>query len=169
MRPLAHSNNIEKMIYCIRGHRVMLDNDLAKLYGVATKNLNKAVKRNINRFPPDFMLRLTVEEYKALRFQFGTLKRGRHAKYLPHVFTQEGVAMLSGVLRSSRAVKVNIEIMRAFVKLRGLVATQRELTKKIGELERKVETHDVRIHEIFDAIRSLMNIPEEPKRSIGFR
>ena len=147
----------------------MLDSDLAKLYGVTTKNLNKAVKRNLARFPRDFMFELTRAEYHYLRFQFGTLKRGQHSKFLPKVFTQEGVAMLSGVLHSERAINVNIEIMRAFVRLREIIAPHKHLAKKIDDLEQKVENHDIRIREIFAAIRSLMSLPLKRKRSIGFK
>ena len=106
MNSLMETTQIHKWIYIIRGHRVMLDSDLAKLYGVSTKNLNKAVKRNLDRFPLDFMFQFTKGEFHSLRFQFGTLKRGQHPKYLPHVFTQEGVAMLSGILKSKRVVSV---------------------------------------------------------------
>ncbi len=147
----------------------MVDADLAMLYGVATKNLNKAVKRNARRFPSDFMFELTKDEYRSLRFQFGTLKRGQHAKYLPKVFTQEGVAMLSGVLNSQRAIKVNVEIMRAFVRLRELIASHKELAKKIDQLEKKVENHDLQMREIFEAIRSLMALPPKRPRQIGFK
>src|SRR5258706_1428361 len=128
---MATIETIQKQIYRIRGKQVMLDRDLAHLYGVMTFNLNKAVRRNVRRFPPDFMFRLTSIEYDALRFQIGILKRGQHAKYLPWVFTQEGVAMLSGVLRSSRAIQVNIAIMRAFVRLRHALASSQDLTRRI--------------------------------------
>jgi hypothetical protein len=113
----------------------MLDRDLAALYGVETKNLNKAVRRNVDRFPADFMFQLTSDEAECLRFQFGTLKRGQHFKYLPQVFTQEGVAMLSSVLRSPRAVQVNIAIMRVFVRLRQTLALHKELATRLTELE----------------------------------
>jgi hypothetical protein len=142
---LLQPERIEHAILLIRGQRVMLDRDLAVLYGVETKNLNKAVRRNIERFPADFMFQLTQEEAEACigsRFQFGTLKRGQNIKYLPQVFTQEGVAMLSTVLRSPRAIQVNIAIMRVFVRLRETLALHKELAQKLAELERKVETHD---------------------------
>ena len=159
---------IEQVVLLIRGQRVMLDRDLAALYGVETKSLNKAVQRNLERFPDDFMFQLTPEEAEALRFQFGTLKRGQHVKYLPRVFTQEGVAMLSSVLRSPRAVQVNIAIMRVFVRLREALALHKELARKLAELERKIEGHDTGIRTLFDAIRQLTAPPAKPRREIGF-
>ena len=138
---LVQPEQIEQVVLLIRGQRVMLDCDLAALYGVETKNLNRAVKRNPDRFPADFMLQLTVDEAEALRFQFGTLKRGQHYKYLPLVFTQEGVAMLSSVLRSPRAAQVNIAIMRVFVRLRETLALHKGLAHKLAQLERKIEVH----------------------------
>lgn len=160
---------IESAILLIRGQRVLLDRDLAALYGVTTSNLNKAVRRNSGRFPPDFMFQLTADEAEASRFQTGILKRGSNIKYLPHVFTQEGVAMLSGVLRSPRAEQVNIAIMRAFVRLREALALHKELALKLADLERKIENHDGSIHALFEAIRQLMTPPPEPpRREIGF-
>ncbi|MBI2948727.1 MAG: ORF6N domain-containing protein [Verrucomicrobia bacterium] len=129
---------------------------------------SKAVQRNLDRFPPDFMFQLTLDEADALRFQFGTLKRGQHFKYLPRVFTQEGVAMLSGVLRSPRAVQVNIAIMRVFVRLRETLALHKELARKLAELERKIEDHDAGIRTLFEAIHQLTTPPEKPRREIGF-
>ncbi len=158
--------SIERLIYLIRGQRVMLDADLAQLYGVKTFNLNKAVSRNLGRFPTDFAFRLTPEEHQSLRFQNGILKRGKHSKYLPRVFTEQGVAMLSGVLRSARAVDVNIAIMRAFVKLRAMVASNRELARRLDALERR---YDARFKTVFDAIRGLMATPAKPSRRIGFK
>jgi len=148
----------------------MLDADLAQLYGVETSNLNKAVKRNINRFPGDFVFQLTVEEVSALRFQSGISKMaGRGGRrYLPYVFTEQGVAMLSSVLRSRRAVEVNIEIMRAFVQLRRFLSAHRDLAQKLAQLERKIGAHDEQIQAIFNAIRQLMTPPEPNKRKIGF-
>ena len=157
---------IEHAILLIRGQRVMLDRDLAAMYGVTTGNLNKAVQRNLSRFPADFMFQLTADE--ASRFQFGILKRGRNIKYLPHVFTQKGVAMLSGVLRSPRAEQVNIAIMRAFVRLRETLSLHKELAGKLSELERKIENHDENIRTLFEAIQQLMTPPEEPHKEIGF-
>jgi hypothetical protein len=167
-KPLLQPEQIEHAILLIRGQRVLLDRDLAALYGVETKNLIKAVKRNLDRFPADFMFQLTAEEAEALRFQFGTLKRGQHFKYLPFVFTQEGVAMLSSVLRSPRAVQVNIAIMRVFVRLRETLALHKDLAHKLSQLERKIEGHDASIRTLFDAIRQLMTPPGKPRREIGF-
>lgn len=165
---LLQPEQVEQVILLIRGQRVMLDRDLAVLYGVETKNLNKAVQRNIDRFPGDFMFQLTTEEAECLRFQFGTLKRGQHFKYLPRVFTQEGVAMLSSVLRSPRAIQVNIAIMRVFVRLRETLALHKELAQKLAELERKFEGHDTSIRTLFDAIRELSAPLAKPRRQIGF-
>ena len=159
---------IEKEIFLIRGKKVMLDRDLAGLYGVTTGNLNKAVKRNVERFPEDFMFQLNKEEGDSLRFQFGSLKRGQHPKYLPYAFTEQGVAMLSSVLRSKKAIQVNIAIMRVFVRLKEIISTHKELAHKLDLLERKIEKHDEEIRGIFEAIRQLMAPPERPKRRIGF-
>jgi phage regulator Rha-like protein len=143
---------------------------LAKLYGVTTFNLNKAVKRNIDRFPEDFMFQLTTDEAGALRFQIGMSKPGRRGgrRYFPYAFTEQGVAMLSSVLRSKRAVQVNIEIMRAFVRLRQILSSHKELARKLEELERKIGAHDEQIQAVFQAIRQLMTPPEPKKRKIGF-
>jgi hypothetical protein len=159
---------IEQAILLIRGQRVMLDRDLAAMYGVSTGNLNKAVQRNLDRFPADFMFQLTAEEAEASRFQIGILKRGLNVKYLPYVFTQEGVSMLSGVLRSPRAVRVNVAIMRAFVRLRETLALHKELARTLAELERKIENHDENIRTLFEAIHQLMIPPEQPRKEIGF-
>ena len=164
-RELVRHEGIQERILLLRGQRVMLDAHLAQLYGVTTFNLNKAVKRNLDRFPPDFMFQLTAEEYRALRFHFGILERGAHAKYLPHVFTEQGVAMLSSVLRSDRAVKVNVEIMRAFVRLRQILATHADLARKVDALEKK---YDQQFKVVFDAIRALMKEPTKKKKAIGF-
>ena len=169
MKSLIRVGNIQHLIYIVRGHKVMLDKDLAKLYCVETFNLNKAVKRNFERFPVDFMFRLTKAEYGSLRFQFGMLKRGQHSKYLPLAFTQEGVSMLSSVLRSHRAIKVNIEIMRAFVRFRNIILERRQLSQRLDQMEVQISTHDAQIHSIFDAIRDLMEIPKKSKRKIGFK
>lgn len=165
---LIPTDVIENKIFFIRGKKVMIDRDLAALYGVTTGNLNKAVKRNIERFPEDFMFTLTREEYTALRFHFGSLKRGVHSKYFPLVFTEQGIAMLSGVLKSKRAVRVNIAIMRAFVRLREVLSTHKELAFQFKELERKVGKHDEDIQAIFRAIQRLMAEPEKPKGRFGF-
>lgn len=166
---IIQSEKIESKIFLLRGEKVMLDSDLAVLYHVEAKQLKRAVKRNLERFPDDFMFKLTKDEYQALRCHFGTLKRGEHAKYLPYAFTEQGVAMLSSVLKSKRAIHVNIAIMRAFVRLRQILSTHKELAHKLTELERKIEKHDEEIHTIFEAIRQLMTPPDKPKRRIGFR
>ena len=143
-----------------------MDRDLAQLYGVTTGNLNKAVKRNLDRFPNDFMFPLTKEEYESLRFQFGIFKKGQHSKYLPYAFTEQGVAMLSSVLRSKRAVQVNIEIVRAFVRLRQMLSAHKDLERKLIALEKK---YDKQFKVVFDAIRALMAPPEKPRKKIGFQ
>src|SRR5438046_629534 len=159
---------IAQSIYVIRGQRVMLSQELAILYGVATKILNQAVKRNEVRFPSDFMFQLTAAEAESLIFQFGIAKGRGGRRHRPYAFTEQGVAMLSSVLKSERAVKVNIAIMRAFVMLRETLETNRELARKFSELERRVGKHDKEIAAIIDAIRQLMAPPEKPKREIGF-
>jgi hypothetical protein len=157
---------IEKKILLMRGERVMWDVHLAELYRVETKALKRAVRRNLARFPLDFMFELTAEETAILRRQFGTLRWGAHSKYPPYVFTEQGVAMLSSVLHSAEAVQVNIEIMRAFVRLREVLATHKDLAKKLEELERK---YDSQFRVVFDAIRQLMIPPEGPPREkLGF-
>ncbi len=167
MKSVMTAEAIERKIYLIRGQKVMLDSDLAGLYGVETFNLNKAVKRNIDRFPPDFMFQITKNEAESLIFQFGMSKTSSRGgrRYLPYVFTEQGVSMLSTVLKSKRAVQVNIAIMRAFVKLREMIAAHKDLAKKLEELEKK---YDVQFRVVFDAIRELMVPPDEKKRKIGF-
>ncbi len=161
---------IERRICLIRGQKVMLDSDLAELYGVTAGNLNLAVRRNAQRSPPDFMFQLTKEEAASLRFQIGMSKtQGRGGRrYLPYAFTEQGIAMLSSVLKSERAVLVNIAIMRTFVKLREIMTTHKDLAHQIEALERKYATHDEQIRVIFDAIRKLLEPPDAPKRRIGF-
>ena len=161
-------DRIEKAILLVRRHKVMLDADLAALYGVETRVLVQAVKRNLERFPEDFMFQLNKEEADFLTSQIVTLKRGRgqHRKYLPYVFTEQGVAMLSSVLRSPRAIHVNIEIMRAFIRLRQMLASNVELARKLDALERK---YDAQFKVVFEAIRQLMTPPEPKRRPIGFR
>lgn len=159
---------VTEVILLIRGHKVILDEDLAVLYGVQTRVLNQAVRRNPGRFPDDFMFQLTREEVESLRSQNVILKtgRGRHRKFLPYAFTEQGVAMLSSVLRSDQAVRVNVEIMRAFVQLRQLLASNQELARKLAALEKK---YDAQFKVVFDAIRELMTPAEPPKkRTIGF-
>jgi hypothetical protein len=160
--------SLEPMIHELREQRVMLDADLAGLYGVQPKALNQAVARNIRRFPPDFMFRLRKEEADGLlRSQIATLKpgRGRHRKYLPLAFTEQGVAMHSSVLRSDRAIQVNIEIMRAFVRLRQMALSHADLARRLDTLEAK---YDARFKSVFDAIRRLMQPPDRPRPRIGF-
>jgi phage regulator Rha-like protein len=161
---------IESRIYGIRGQRIMLDHDLAELYGVQTKALKQAVSRNIERFPSDFMFILTYQEFANLRSQIVTSSYGQWGgtRYKPMAFTEQGVAMLSSVLRSERAVKVNIEIMRAFVRIRGRLVAHKELARKLKELEERLEKHDEDIGLIFEAIRELMTPPDEPPKKIGF-
>jgi len=164
MKALIPAEVIERKIYLIRGHKVMLDGDLAELYGVATKRLNEQVRRNLRRFPSDFMFQLSSKEAESLRSQFATSKRGGR-RYLPYAFTEQGVAMLSTVLNSDRAIEVNIQIMRAFVKLREMIASHKELAKRLDELESK---YDEQFKVVFDAIRELMTPPEPKRRRIGF-
>ncbi len=160
---------IERRIYLIRGKKVMLDSDLAELYGVPTKSLNLAVKRNIERFPEDFMFRLSAEEDDVLRFQIETSKRSRGGRrYLPYAFTEQGVAMLSSVLRSDRAVQVNIAIMRAFVRMREVLATHKDLARKMEKLEGEQQEQRHLIAQVFEYIRKLEKPPAKPKRRIGF-
>ena len=162
---LVPVDQIESIILFIRGHKVILARELAELYGVTTGNLNKAVKRNIDRFPNDFMFQLTAEEYKSLRFHFGILEKGRHSKYLPYAFTEQGVAMLSSVLKSKRAVQVNIEIMRAFVRLRRMLSVHKDLERKLTDLEQK---YDEQFKIVFEVINQLMTPPAKPRKKIGF-
>jgi hypothetical protein len=158
---------VAQSIRWIRGQKVLLDSDLAALYGVSTGNLNKAVKRNAQRFPPDFMFRLSTQEVQNLRFQFGISRWGGR-RALPYVFTEQGIAMLSSVLNSDRAIRVNIAIMRVFVKLRQTLETNRELAQNFSELEQRVGKHDEEIAAILEAIRRLMAPPKKPRREIGF-
>jgi hypothetical protein len=167
-REIIPAVRIAQSIHFLRGQKVILDRDLALLYGVTTGNLNKAVSRNQNRFPSDFMFQLTTEEAERLIFQFGISKGRGGRRHLPYAFTERGVAMLSSVLNSERAVKVNIAIMRAFVKLRQALETNRELARKFSELEKRVGKHDEEIGEIIEAIRQLIAPPEKPRRQIGF-
>ena len=165
---LIPAERIESKIFLIRGKKVMLDKDLAKLYGVKTKVLNQAVKRNLERFPEYFMFRLTKEEVVSSRSQIVTLKQGQNIKYFPYAFTEQGVAMLSSVLNSKRAIQVNIQIMMTFTKLREIIAGNKELAERLNQLEKKIENHDYEIKSIFEAIRQLMVPPERPKRKVGF-
>ncbi len=158
---------VEGKILLIRGQKVMLDSDLAELYGVETKVLIQAVKRNINRFPEDFMFQLNNQEVISLRSQFVTSKSGRGGRrYNPYVLTEQGVAMLSSVLNSERAIEVNIMIMRAFVKMREMIVSHKDLARKLEELEKK---YDTQFKVVFDAIRELMTPPELERKKIGFK
>jgi hypothetical protein len=158
---------IQNKIFTIRDKKIMFDKDLATLYGVETKALNQAVKRNIERFPADFMFQLTREEAASLRSRFVTLKRGQHLKYAPYAFTEHGILMLSSVLNSKRAVQVNIQIMRVFTKLRTMMTVHQDLKKKINGMERK---YDHQFKAVFEAIRQLMAPePDKKKVPIGFR
>jgi DNA-binding PadR family transcriptional regulator len=163
--PIEH---VVQSIRWIRGQKVLLDFDLAPLYGVQTKNLNKAVKRNAERFPTDFMFQLTREELHSLRFQSGTSKARGGLRYRTYAFTEQGVAMLSSILKSDRAIRVNVSIMRTFVRLRQTLESSRELAQKFSERERRVDKHDGEIAAILEAIRQLMAPPEKPRREIGF-
>jgi hypothetical protein len=175
MSAILPSERIETLIILIRGHKVMLDADLAELYGVETRALIQAVKRNLSHFPADFMFQLTKEEFKSLTSQIvisnsqsksAILSSGRGGRrHLPYAFTEQGVAMLSSVLKSKQAVKVNIEIMRAFVRLRQILASNARLARKLEALEKK---YDAQFKVVFDAIRQLMAPPEPSKRKIGF-
>lgn len=171
MKALIPMERIESRIYLIRERKVMIDVDLAELYDVKTGNLNLAVRRNLERFPEDFAFQLTREEADNLRLQTAISSWGGR-RYLPYVFTQEGIAMLSSVLRSPRAVQMNILIMRVFVRLRKMLGTHKELAHKLEELEKKIGAHDTHIQTLFEAIRQLMEPPAPPpedKRRIGYR
>jgi phage regulator Rha-like protein len=154
---VAPSERIEKAILFVRGHKVLLDEDLAKLYGVTVGRLNEAVKRNIERFPDDFMFQLTFHELRALRSQIAISKKGRGGRrYMPYAFTEHGAIMAANVLNTQRAIEVSMYVVRTFVRLRQLLATNKELARKLAELERKLENHDDSIRSLFDAIRQLM-------------
>ncbi|MDP8293027.1 MAG: ORF6N domain-containing protein [Candidatus Orphnella occulta] len=159
---------IGQKIYLIRGHKVMIDTDIAQLYDVKTKRLNEQVKRNIRRFPTDFMFQLTKKEKCELVANCDRFKQLKHSTVTPYAFTEQGVAILSSVLNSDRAIQVNIAIMRAFVKLRQVLSTNKALAHKLEQLERKTEKHDTEIQAIFEAIRQLMKPPAQPRRRIGF-
>ena len=171
LMPIEH---IARSILVLRGQRVLLDTDLAVLYGVPTKRFNEQVKRNLARFPADFMFQLSTEEAGALRSQFATLNvgRGQHRKYLPFAFTEHGALMAATILNSSRAVEMSIYVVRAFIQLRELLTSNKELAKKLDELEtriaRKLASHDEAIAGILRTLRELMAPPETKKRPIGF-
>ena len=170
---------VESLIISLRGERAILDSDLARIYGVKTGDLNRAVKRNLERFPKDFLFQLTAGEVTALRCQSGISKRetrsglvqvGRGGRrYLPYAFTEHGALMAANVLNSPRAVLMSVSVVRAFVRMRTALADTRELARKLADLERKIAGHDESIQTLFEAIRQLMAPPERPRRSIGFR
>ena len=167
MKQIVALENIGNLIYLVRGQKVMLDQDLADLYKVTTSNLNKAVKRNPDRFPEDFMFQLTKEEFEHLRFQIGISKESSRGgrRYLPYAFTEQGVSMLSSVINSKQAILVNIQIMRTFVRLRQMLLANKDLAKRLDELEAK---YDKQFKVVFEAIRQLMQTEVKPKRRIGF-
>ena len=165
---LMSEEKIGSRIYLVRGHKVMLSTDLAELYGVEPRALVQAVKRNQERFPEDFMFQLNKAEFANLKSQIVTSSWGGLRRATPYGFTEQGVAMLSSVLRSRRAVQVNITIMRAFVHLRAMVEANKALANKLAELEQKVASHDGHIRSLFEAIRQLMSQPVSPGRRIGF-
>ena len=174
MARIVSVQQIQQIIFLLRGEKVMLDSDLAELYGVSTKVLNQAVKRNQDRFPKDFMFQLTVKEFQevsrhqeeeSLKSQFVTSKRRGGRRSFPYAFTEQGVAMLSSVLNSKRAIQVNIEIMRTFVRLRQILATHKDLARKLQELEKK---YDSQFKGVFEVLHELMASPEKEKRKIGF-
>ncbi len=164
---LIPKEKIDNKIYLIRNTKVMLDADLASLYQVPTWRLNEQVKRNPKRFPKDFMFKLAHTEVKNLRSQFAISSHGGR-RYLPYAFTEQGVAMLSSVLNSERAIQVNIQIMRAFIKLKKSAINHKQLSRKLKQLENRVSNHDKDIQGIFEAIHKLIALPEKPKRKIGF-
>jgi hypothetical protein len=170
---LAPVQRIEDMIFLIRGQRVMLDFDLAKIYGVTTKALNQALKRNLHRFPPDFAFQITIQELAILRSQIVTSKKGSGGRrYLPWIFTEHGAIMLASVLNSDRAVQMSVSVVRAFVGMREQLAAHKELAKKLDELENRVSGHDEAIANLFEAIRQLVETPmpalPEDRTKIGF-
>ncbi len=163
------ARRIENLIFVIRGQRVMIDADLATLYGVETKRLNRQVKRNLVRFPKDFVFQLTPQEARNLRCQFGTSSSGYGGRrYLPYAFTEHGAIMAANVLNSERAVEMSVYVVRAFVRLREMLAAHKQLGEKLAELERKLATHDRQIIQIVKVIKQLMAPPPNPPRKIGF-
>jgi len=165
---LIPSDQIEKMIFIIRGERVIIDSDIARLYGVSTKRLNEQVKRNAGRFPPDFMFKLNKDEWVELVANCDRFKNLKHSSVLSNVFTEHGTMMLANVLRSTRAIEMSVYVVRAFVRLREIVSRNHDLAKKIEELEQLIATHDKAICSLFDAIRKLMSHPEPKRCKIGF-
>ena len=168
MTKLIPVETIASKILFLRNEKVLLDRDLAELYGVSTKALNQAVKRNVRRFPPDFMFRLTKKEKDELVTNCDRFQPLKHSSVSPRAFTEQGVAMLSSVLNSQRAIDVNIAIMRAFVHMRKMIASHTELAKKLKELEHHIKDHDEKIQAIFEAIQQLITLPEKTNKKIGF-
>ncbi len=168
MNNLTPEELIERRIFLIRGQKVMLDRDLAELYGVETKYLNRQVKRNIARFPDEFMFRLNKTEVNELVTNWHRFDNLKHSVFFPYAFTEHGVAMLSSVLKSKRAIKLSIVIINTFVKLRQFLSTHKELTQKLNELERKVVNHDSDIKGLFEMIHKLIQSPRKTKKRIGF-
>ncbi len=174
VKALVQTEDITRAILVLRGHRVLLDTELATLYGVTTKRFNEQVRRNAKRFPADFMFQLTAEEISSLRSQIATLKlgRGQHRKYLPYVFTEHGAIMAATILNSPRAIEMSVYVVRAFVQLRELLASNKELARRFAQLEtrldKKLTTHDEAIAAILSAIRQLMHPPVPKRRPIGF-
>ncbi len=165
MKSLVPLEVIEQKILLIKGQKVMLDSDLAALYGVTTKRLNEQVRRNVKRFPADFMYQLSREEFESLKSHFATSSSWGGRRTRPFVFTEQGISMLSSILNSDRAIEVNIQIMSTFVKLREMMLSHKDLTKKLNELEKK---YDGQFQIVFEAIRQLVEVEEKPKRKIGF-
>ena len=161
--------NIISKIYFLRGQKVMLDVDLSELYQVETKQLKRQVRRNIDRFPEDFMFELTTQENENLRSQFGTLKQGNYSKYLPFAFTEQGVSMLSGVLNSSIAIQVHIQIIRIFTKMRALLLTNKDILLKLEKMEKEVKENKEDIAAIFKALKQLLEQPKPKRNMIGFK
>lgn len=167
---LLPMGRVAQTIFVLRGRRVILDSDLAALYGVSVSRFNEQVKRNVARFPVDFAFQLTRDEHEALRSQIAISKTGRRGgrRYLPYAFTEHGAVMAASVLSSPRAIEMSVEVVRAFVRLRALVTSHHQLAAQLGELEKKIASHDKSIVTLFGAVRSLMAVPEKPKRLIGF-
>jgi hypothetical protein len=170
MRALITEEELDQSIFVLRGHRVMLDSDLARVYGVPVKRLNEQVRRNAKRFPPDFMFQATKKEADFLRSQFATLNigRGKHRKYLPYAFTEHGAVMLAAVLNSPVAIKASVQIVRAFNRLRRMALAHKDLALAVEELARRVKGHDEQFKLVFEALQELMEPPEPPRKQIGF-
>jgi phage regulator Rha-like protein len=168
-KTLVPIDRIEGLIHVIRGHRIIIDEALASLYGVTTKRLNEQVKRNINRFPPDFVFKLTFKEVMHLRSQFATSSVHGGRRYLVYAFTEHGALMVANVMNSKKAVEMSVMVVRAFVRLRNLLITNKQFALKLEQLERKLLAHDTKFEEVFEAIRELMSPPpERPRKRIGF-